>query len=51
MPVRVEKRGSKFVATDPSGRIYGTHSSREKAERQRRAIEASKHGNQRKLGR
>lgn len=50
MPVRVQRRGSKWVAADPSGKVYGTHASKAQAERQRRAIEASKHGNQRRLG-
>jgi hypothetical protein len=50
MPVRIVKRGSKWVATDPSGKVYGRHDSKAKAERQRRAIEMHRHEGERKLG-
>lgn len=42
MPVKVRKRGSQFVVTDPKGKVFGTHTTKAKAEAQRRAIEANK---------
>lgn len=45
----IKKRGNKWIVTDKSGkRILGTHTSREAAVKQLRAIEANKH---RKKGR
>lgn len=41
MPVKVVKRGNKYIVTDPKGRVYGTHATKAKAERQRRAIEVN----------
>ncbi len=41
MPIKVVKRGSKYVVTDPKGRVFGTHASNRKAQAQRRAIEAN----------
>ncbi len=39
----VRKRGNKFVVTDSSGKkVLGTHTTRAAANRQLRAIEASK---------
>ena len=39
----VRKRGNKFVVTDSSGKkVLGTHSTRAAANRQLRAVEASK---------
>lgn len=43
MPVKVEQRGTRYVVVDPSGHVYGEHNTREKAEKQREAIEINKH--------
>lgn len=42
MPVRVSKRGSKYVVTDPNGKVFGSHTTKAQAEAQRRAIEANR---------
>lgn len=44
MPVHVEKRGSRYVTVDRSGKVHGHSSTRKKAESSARAINASKHG-------
>lgn len=38
MPVKIRKSGKKFKVVDASGKVFGTHSSREKAMAQLRAI-------------
>ena len=40
MPVKVAKRGSRWVVTD-NGKVYGKHATRAKAAAQARAINAS----------
>lgn len=45
MPYSVQKRGSKFVTINKrTGDVKGTHSTKEKAEKQRRLLEMIKHG-------
>jgi len=41
MPISVKKRGSKYVVTD-GNEVYGRHATKSKAEKQRKAIYASK---------
>jgi hypothetical protein len=43
MPLKIVKRGSAYIVTDPKGKTFGTHPSRLKALKQIAAIEASKH--------
>jgi hypothetical protein len=42
MPLHVQKKGSKYVVTDPAGKEFGTHSTKQKAIDQIVAIEISK---------
>lgn len=45
MPYAVRKRGSKWVTVNKNtGDVKGTHSSKAKAEAQRRLLEGIKHG-------
>lgn len=45
MPYAVQRRKGKWVVVNrETGRVLGTHDSKEKAERQIRAIGVSKHG-------
>jgi len=45
MPYAVRKRGTKFVTINKTtGEVKGTHTSRIKAERQRRLLEGVKRG-------
>lgn len=41
MPIAVRKSGSKYIVTDGK-KTFGSHTTKMKAERQRRAIEANK---------
>lgn len=42
MPLKVSKRSAKYIVTDPKGKVFGSHSTKAKAEAQRRAIEANR---------
>ncbi|KKK68670.1 hypothetical protein LCGC14_2941710 [marine sediment metagenome] len=45
MPYAIRKRGDKWVVVNKNtGHVKGTHSSKEKAEKQRRLLEGIKHG-------
>lgn len=43
MPIKVKKQGSKYVVTDPKGKVYGKHATKEGASKQQAAINISKH--------
>jgi hypothetical protein len=38
MPFHIERSGSKYIVKDNRGKVYGTHSSRQKAQAQIFAI-------------
>jgi hypothetical protein len=42
MPLKIVKRGSGYIVTDPAGKVFGTHPSRQKALRQMAAIKSKK---------
>ncbi|MEM5854666.1 MAG: hypothetical protein QXS37_04500 [Candidatus Aenigmatarchaeota archaeon] len=45
MPYKIEKRGNKYVVVNKkTGKVKGTHSSREKALRQMRLLYGIEHG-------
>lgn len=46
----IKKKGSKYVVTSESGRVLGTHDTREAAQRQLTAIEISKANKRKKRG-
>jgi hypothetical protein len=41
MPWKVQKRGARYVVVGEDGKVKGTHTTKEKAEKQRRALYAN----------